>query len=384
MTDVFQATIRLIVRLPGQVARLSRVAGRSSAPGRLAAAVGRIVGHARAGRRNVVFPARPGGTGARAVASPASASGRPFPATRAGHAAPASIREMEGYATPRGDGRGLPVSLMTMVRRADAIRPATTPLPAFSAHAQAAVPATTHMPARAIAMPWTGRVMARADTPHMAIPASWGRTGPMMAAIMPQGRTLLSPVTPSIMARNHASDIDTPHIGRSADGAMAFPMLPVRAASGAALPLHVLRADGTPAGMGIPAPCAMTRTTAHTSNWPVMPMPHTMPTQPVPARSVPPFPASLPSRDRGQGRPPFISQGPMERAGGLPSSIPDGRRSDRLPVMQVTIPVTLDHQTVGQAMARVETAAARHELRATGTAPDVIRYPQMPGRAVGV
>ncbi|GBQ79226.1 hypothetical protein AA0521_3389 [Komagataeibacter intermedius NRIC 0521] len=52
--------------------------------------------------------------------------------------------------------------------------------------------------------------------------------------------------------------------------------------------------------------------------------------------------------------------------------------------MQVTIPVTLDHQAVGQAMARIDTAAARHELRATGTAPDVIRYAQMPGRAVGI
>ncbi|WP_209426769.1 hypothetical protein, partial [Komagataeibacter intermedius] len=102
-------------------------------------------------------------------------------------------------------------------------------------------------------------------------------------------------------------------------------------------------------------------------------IPHVARVRGVAPLRVPPEPVT-------RGRPPFINPAPMERTG----SVPPAPCGDRPPVVQVTIPVTLDHQAVGQAMARIDTAAARHELRATGTAPDVIRYAQMPGRAVGI
>ncbi|MBV1829725.1 hypothetical protein HNW77_01365 [Komagataeibacter sp. AV436] len=80
-------------------------------------------------------------------------------------------------------------------------------------------------------------------------------------------------------------------------------------------------------------------------------------------------------------RPPFISPAPMGRA--RTSGRADPGMSGA-PVLQVTIPVTLAHHEVGQAMARIETSRALLEHRATGTAPDGIQHVQLPGRSVGV
>ncbi|MGY6770160.1 hypothetical protein [Komagataeibacter sp. NFXK3] len=54
------------------------------------------------------------------------------------------------------------------------------------------------------------------------------------------------------------------------------------------------------------------------------------------------------------------------------------------PIIQVTIPVTLDQHNVGQAVARMETGRALLEHRATGTAPDGMQHVQLPGRSVGI
>ncbi|QHC36425.1 hypothetical protein [Komagataeibacter xylinus] len=54
------------------------------------------------------------------------------------------------------------------------------------------------------------------------------------------------------------------------------------------------------------------------------------------------------------------------------------------PIVQVTIPVTLDQHNVGQAVAHIETSRALLEHRSTGTAPDGIQHVQLPGRSVGI
>ncbi|NVN38488.1 hypothetical protein [Komagataeibacter swingsii] len=279
---------------------------------------------------------------------------------------------------PRGNGPGLPASRATP--RPDTLHPAAAPLPARPAPARAA-PAAGRMSARVAAMPWAGRIAARADSPHAALSAPRGGAGAMAGFVIPRGGSA-APLVPPIMARPRAPVAGITRMGRGAHGMIALAMPPVRATPGAMPPLPDLRPGRTPAGMAIPATRVMTAAISQASSQP--PMPRTAPARSVPARGVPPFPASLPPRKGMRGRPPFISPGPMERTGGPASSAPAGRRDDRPPVMQVTIPVTLDHQAVGQAMVRIDTAAARHELRATGTAPDVIRYPQMPGHAVGV
>ncbi|WP_167400904.1 hypothetical protein ACM0P6_02135 [Komagataeibacter sucrofermentans] len=54
------------------------------------------------------------------------------------------------------------------------------------------------------------------------------------------------------------------------------------------------------------------------------------------------------------------------------------------PIIQLTIPVTLDQHNVGQAVAHIETSRALLEHRATGTAPDGIQHVQLPGRSMGI
>lgn len=83
----------------------------------------------------------------------------------------------------------------------------------------------------------------------------------------------------------------------------------------------------------------------------------------------------------GWERPAFISPLPIAR----PDISGHGgtARSGPAPVVQVTIPLKLDHHTLGLAVARIDTNHALHEHRATGTAPDVLQYPQMPGRSIG-
>ncbi|AZV37889.1 hypothetical protein [Komagataeibacter xylinus] len=84
---------------------------------------------------------------------------------------------------------------------------------------------------------------------------------------------------------------------------------------------------------------------------------------------------------RTQARPAFISPAPMVRAR-TPGSADQAMAG--APIVQVTIPVTLDQHNVGQAFARIETSRALIEHRATGTAPDGIQHVQLPGRSVGI
>ncbi|MFT8790776.1 hypothetical protein, partial [Komagataeibacter saccharivorans] len=85
----------------------------------------------------------------------------------------------------------------------------------------------------------------------------------------------------------------------------------------------------------------------------------------------------------GQGRPPFIAPAvPVARREG--DVAPMAARNIPPPAIQVTIPVTLDHHVLGQAVARIDTSRARHEHRATGTAPDGVRHAQLPGRSIGL
>ena len=84
-----------------------------------------------------------------------------------------------------------------------------------------------------------------------------------------------------------------------------------------------------------------------------------------------------------QGRPPFIAPAvPVARREG--DAAPMAARNIPPPAIQVTIPVTLDHHVLGQAVARIDTSRARHEHRATGTAPDGVRHAQLPGRSIGL
>ncbi|WP_282759888.1 hypothetical protein [Komagataeibacter saccharivorans] len=84
-----------------------------------------------------------------------------------------------------------------------------------------------------------------------------------------------------------------------------------------------------------------------------------------------------------QGRPPFIAPAvPVARREG--DAAPVAARNIPPPAIQVTIPVTLDHHVLGQAVARIDTSRARHEHRATGTAPDGVRHAQLPGRSIGL
>lgn len=96
----------------------------------------------------------------------------------------------------------------------------------------------------------------------------------------------------------------------------------------------------------------------------------------------------VPQRGAGQagrqqaGRPPFIS--PRPPGGGQVAAVaPQAGGAGGGPVIQVTIPLTLDHHVLGQAMARIDTSRALHEHRATGTAPDGLRHTQLPGRSIG-
>ncbi|WP_041247098.1 hypothetical protein [Komagataeibacter medellinensis] len=92
----------------------------------------------------------------------------------------------------------------------------------------------------------------------------------------------------------------------------------------------------------------------------------------------------VPQRGAGQtgrqqaDRPPFIS--PRPPGGGQAAAVAPQAGG---PVIQVTIPLTLDHHILGQAMARIDTSRALHEHRATGTAPDGLRHTQLPGRSIG-
>ncbi|KON63810.1 hypothetical protein KOEU_27170 [Komagataeibacter europaeus] len=422
---------RIIARLPRN--------GRSGMPGRLAMIVGRIVGHARAGRRNMAFAPRPGGRGAKAApvpmmppvsmampmsmpvsmpvsmhaSMPASVSVPGWPVRApAGHGPPTSAPHggnRGGYTVfpsmPRGDGQGSSAP-PAMTRPAI---PPSRPVPGPVRGTQRAAPC---LPARAAAMPWAGRVASRAMPAGAAIPASWNRTAATAVAVTPRGRTaspavasimprghiafpvamsaaasrgrIASPVATPVAPRDHTPATPAPHRARD-EGKTAAPAMP----SGRAMPVPIppwrhQRTGGARAGMAFPAIRAMAGTGDHATTGPAMPRSVPMPMPRAPLRGMTPFPAFVPPHDRAWGRPPFISPGPIERTAASAPSRRDGGRGDRLPVMQVTIPVTLDHQAVGQAMARIDTAAARHELRATGTAPDVIRYPQMPGRAVGV
>ncbi|MBE7728851.1 hypothetical protein [Komagataeibacter sp. FXV3] len=374
---------RVIARLPRD--------GQPGMPGRLAMVVGRITRHARAGQRSVVFVPHPGAPGAKAASIPTPAMPARRPISRpvsapgwpvripARHGPPASApggRNGGGYAMPRpmpcrNDGQG--------TTRAPAMtRPVIPALPSLPdpARGKAAVPCP---PARAAAMPWAGRVASRARPVGAAVPASWKRADAVAAAIMPQRRTASAAVT-SLMPRDHAPIAAAPYRMR---GTTVAPVMPSgRAISVAAPPLPRQQTGRARAGVASPAIRAMAATRTRASAGPAMP--RTVAMFPTPPRGMAPFPAFVPPQDRARGRPPFISPGPVERTGARASSPHTGQPGDRPPVLQVTIPVTLDHQAVGQAMARIDTAAARHELRATGTAPDVIRYPQMPGRAVGI
>ncbi|GAB6968552.1 hypothetical protein JCM25156A_25900 [Komagataeibacter kakiaceti JCM 25156] len=80
-------------------------------------------------------------------------------------------------------------------------------------------------------------------------------------------------------------------------------------------------------------------------------------------------------------RPSFISPVPVVH----PDTTGRGgkERGSPAPMVQVTIPLKLDHHVLGQAVARIDTNRALHEHRATGTAADVMQYPQMPGRSIG-
>lgn len=91
--------------------------------------------------------------------------------------------------------------------------------------------------------------------------------------------------------------------------------------------------------------------------------------------------ADVAGPDAWPGRPAFISPPPQARpdmpghGGGAPGG--------PAPVVQVTIPLRLDHHVLGQAVARIDTNQALHAQRASGTAPDVMQYPQVPGRSIG-
>ncbi|MDT8871932.1 hypothetical protein RAA17_14370 [Komagataeibacter rhaeticus] len=82
------------------------------------------------------------------------------------------------------------------------------------------------------------------------------------------------------------------------------------------------------------------------------------------------------------GRPPFISPPPPGGGHAAPAA-PQAGGAGNGPVVQVTIPLTLDRHVLGQAMARIDTSRALHEHRATGTAPDTLRHAQLPGRSIG-
>ncbi|PYD81384.1 hypothetical protein CFR80_12015 [Komagataeibacter oboediens] len=444
MADACRAAARLLARLPGR-GRLPRTGQQQGRLARMAAVAGRV-GRARAMWGSVAFfRRRPGRDtprqGAADMPLPSSSGKRAFPAVQAaavrprggrgGAGTPAAIRDGRDCRPPppatmrrrarkrayprlqRPDGAGMrpavalsrrAVSGSVRVPQGQPAAPVPHPAPPGAGPARRGTGQVT-----AIIPPFTRPAGDRTDparvrhtrrAPGCTSPAlSRGRPR-VVPRIVPQAPAMTARMS-AIIARNGSTPRKpSPVLTRTAREPVPG-TVPGTGQAGSR-PARFLRPDGAagrfaralpdrqPAGRhtvtipraampGLPVARAVRGGTVPVAGGPARPrrpglIPHVARVRGVAPLRVPPPGAVM------RGRPPFINPAPVERAG----SIPPVPRGDRPPVVQVTIPVTLDHQAVGQAMARIDTAAARHELRATGTAPDVIRYPQMPGRAVGI
>lgn len=295
---------------------------------------------------------RPTGRLANVPASPAAAISRLAPAIR-GPVRMAAYPSPPAWPALRRDGAGSP---------GRARNDATPPLPP--------VPAAAAPP---VGLPAGGRMPRRVAFP---VPGAQGAGGRM--ALPPR----------------HVTGTDMGRQGKD-DGAARIPPLPAMTGrlamprrSAASLPGMALSDRASP-GMAPPDMASGSVQVRHLPPYRAVPA-ATRPPAALPAAHAMPrardtLRAFRPQRATARGmagRPPFISPQPPGGGHAAPAA-PQAGGAGNGPVVQVTIPLTLDRHVLGQAMARIDTSRALHEHRATGTAPDTLRHAQLPGRSIG-